>query len=280
MVVNEVNIGAQLEKAGWRQGSIAQEKNVSSLLDGKAGITEQLGNELILVVASQSCDIAYDNIKDDPFVEFSVGRVIDSQEGNFTFNKNPRILHTELLCKTENADLCESIFIELRASDKIQISKQQLGGFFPDQKKFLANNRLDSYVHWLAARYTRPALPTTFNDQIRKADPKNKLKSKAKSIDSLLSGIYVEIIPDAELSDGQSYTVNLLGLVAADFTGDIEKAEKVIGEYAGVMQTAGMDVFTSIQREDQVSIATIKRFKRFYYDDLSFKNNSSLPPEI
>lgn len=87
-------------------------------------------------------------------------------------------------------------------------------------------------------------------------------------------------MPDAEIHKGESYSVNLLGLLPASFTGDANNAKNAIDAYADVMRKAGMDVSTAVSTEDKVSLVTISRFKRFYYDDLSLKEDAPMPPEI
>lgn len=56
--------------------------------------------------------------------------------------------------------------------------------------------------------------------------------------------------------------------------------EAALEEYAEVMRQAKMDVTVVLRNESEVSIAVIKRFKRFYYDDLSFKAGAPIPPEV
>ncbi len=236
-------------------------------------------DRIVLIVASQSCDVANNNIVGDPFIEFSLGRIIEKMNGNLAFNKNPRTLHTELQYRTENLDISKNIIVELFVYEKIQIDKLELLSYSPDNNRLLVNKQLKGFVSWHSARYSRPALPTTFNNLISEADPKNKRKKKIKSIDSMLSGIYVEILPDKEIAQGETYNVNLLGLIAADFNDDLENTKKLIEEYAQLMKDAGMDVHTSVLKEDEISVATLKHFKRFYYDDLSYKNTTALPPE-
>lgn len=270
------NTGQQLEEIGWRQGSIVKAEDIIQLLEKSS---KDFCDKCILIIASQSCDITNFNVEDDPILELSIGRVVKEQNGNCTFNKNARILHTELKCKSKNSTVSEDIFVELKACEKIQVDKSKFLSISPDRKRILANEQLKGYVSWLAARYSRPALPTAFNDRISMVDPKNKRKNKAKSANDLLLGIYVEIIPDKEIPDGETYMVNLLGLVSANFSGDIKKVEAAIDGYAEILTKAGMDVKTAISGEDKVSIADINRFKRFYYDDLSFRNGSVLPPE-
>lgn len=158
----------------------------------------------------------------------------------------------------------------------MHIPKEKLTQFSLDVDKILEAKQLDSYIAWLAARYSRPALPSEFNNRI--SSSQNKLKKKAKSVNEHLSGIYVEIMPDAEISPDEIYKVNLLGLVSPGFNGDIEKKSSIT-TYAEIFENAGMDVISMVEKEDSISVATIKRFKRFYYDDLSFKTDAPLPSE-
>ena len=269
-------IGGQLEKAGWRQGTVVKSENIKDLLD-TVDISYEEG--LVLLVASQSCDIANNNIESDPYIELSLGRVVSKINGNLAHNKNPRLLHTVFTCRTEDAEVFSETPIEFKAFEKIAIPKGGLVELLPDQSRVLEEKQLKSYVAWLAARYSRPALPTAFNERLKSADPKDKLRGKVKKGNEQLSGIYVEIIPDAEISGDESYHVNLLGLLPAGFDGDHSKAKSAIDVYADVMRRAGMDVLADVSTEDSISIAVITRFKRFYYDDLSFRDDAPLPPE-
>ncbi len=269
-------IGNQLEKAGWRQGSIVRPSHLQHVL----GIIDiPYEPDLVLLLASQSCDIANNNVDSDPYIELSVARLIDATKGHLTHNKNPRTLHTHITCRTGDGDVFTEDNLELRAFERVAIPKGSLVGLQPDSDRVLEDRQLKSYVAWLAARYSRPALPTTFNNRIRAADPKGKLRDKAKKGNEQLVGIYVEIVPDAEVEDDESYIVNLLGLLPAGFVGDSSKAENSINAYAEVLRNAGMEVTSAIQTEDRISLAAIKRFKRFYYDDLSIKEETPLPPE-
>lgn len=92
-------------------------------------------------------------------------------------------------------------------------------------------------------------------------------------------GIYVELNPDTELKDGQTYDVNLLGLLPAGFNEDTRKAQNAINSYADIFRASGMNVTAVLETEDNVSVALIRRFKRFYLDDLSFRDGSPHPPE-
>lgn len=274
-----MTVGTQLETAGWLQGSIIKPEDLSSIL---ANTEIEYNDKLICIVASQSCDIAHHNVAADPYIEISVARIIETQNGNLTYNKNPRLLHTTIMCRSgdDSEIVYTDLYVELKAYEKIAIPKECLASLFPDNHRILEAKQLESYIAWLAARYSRPALPTEFNDRISAADPKDSRKKKAKKANALLSGIYVEVIPDREISSKETYRVNLLGLVSPDFNGNIGEVEALLEEYATIMRKAKMEVKAILRKEDEVSIALIKRFKRFYYDDLSFKDETPLPPEV
>lgn len=270
-------IGNQLEEAGWRQGSIVNAIDLSTVLnDANYAIEEGM----VLLVASQSCDIANNNLDSDPFIEVSVARSIDTLSGHLTHNKNPRTLHLNIIRKTGDENVFTEDNLEIRAYEKINIRKNVFASLSPDKNRSLEDRQLKSYVAWLAARYSRPALPTTFNDRVKNIDPRDKLRGKAKKGNEFLLGIYVEIIPDREIADDESYRVNLLGLLPAGFKEDRTSAEGIINDFAENLKKAGMDVTSAVRTENEVSLALIGRFKRFYYDDLSFRDNAPLPPEI
>lgn len=271
-------IGEQLEKLGWRQGSVVKKQDMPDLLAliGEDGTS----SDAHLIVASQSCDIANNNIESDPNVELMIARPITQKDGNLTYNKNPRQLHTELKIFTGNTDLFSYESIEIRIAERILVPKEHLANFSPDDSAQLETDQLESCVNWLSARYNRPALPTVFNNRISHADPKAKLRKKAKALNDKLSGIYVEIIPFDELPEGKNYTVNLLGLVTEINEGEIPQAENSLAAIASILTAANMEVKTAVRSEADISLAQIKRFKRFYFDDLSFKDDTDLPPEV
>lgn len=263
-----------LEASGWRQGSIVDQSDTETILKQSH---LDLDDRPILVVASQSCDIANNG---DPQVEFSVSREIENINGNFTYNKNARKLHCSLQVSTGTENIFSIRHIELNAFEKISVNKSHIEGLGPNQSIQLDDNQLDAYVGWLSARYSRPALPTSFNDRVRSADPKGKAKKIAKSGNRALSGIYVQIAPNREISPDERYSANLLGLIPVDKKSLRNEATVAIDAYAEILRNAGIDVAHAVLTEDEVSVAMLRGYKRFYFDDLSYKETSSFPPEL
>lgn len=80
-----------MEESGWLQGCIVKPEDVAHLLN-LAGKSELFADDVLLIVASGSCDVANSS---DLVIEFSIARYVDKDPsfGNFCFNKNPRKLN-------------------------------------------------------------------------------------------------------------------------------------------------------------------------------------------
>ena len=270
-------IGSALEQNGWQQGSLFSDADATNIC---ANIGVTINQPFVLIVASQSCDIANNNLELDPHVEVYAARLIEKPEGNYQHNKNARLLHTKFIQRQPGAGMSSEKYIEIKAFEKHFVPKALLQGFVPDTDKQMEEYDVRNFADWLAARYSRPALPTAFNNRIDAADPRGALRDKVKKANSVLSGMYVEILPFAELNDTEQYQVNLLGTVPADFDGDLIKAEAALTKHAEILRAANMDVTQRLLKEDEISLALIRRFKRFYYDDLSYRADTLLPVEV
>lgn len=270
-------IGSALEQNGWQQGSLFSDADATHIC-AKIGVT--INEPFVLIVASQSCDIANNNLELDPHVEVYAARLIAEPSGNFQHNKNARLLHTKFIERLPGSDMSAEKYIAIKAFEKLFVPKMHLQGLAPAIDKQMEDYDARNFADWLAARYSRPALPTAFNTRIDAADPKGSLRENVKKANSVLSGMYVEILPFAELKDTERYQVNLLGTIPADFDGDLAKAEAALTRHADILRAANMDVTQRLLKEDEISLALIRRFKRFYYDDLSYRTAAPLPAEV
>ena len=87
-----------------------------------------------------------------------------------------------------------------------------------------------------------------------------------------------------EIEKNENYSVNLLIIVAHDISKmseeDSESVRLIASEYTEKMREANMDVVEPlILPEEEISVATLKRYKRFILDDLSYKSDHPLPSE-
>lgn len=277
-------IGTKLELAEWRQGSILKKDDAIQIFE-QVGAT--LGKDEILIVASQSCDIASNRIDIDPTIEFSIGEIKEQINPIYRFNQNPRILHIELLAANTFCEPTSGISVELIAHRKIAVEKNILENMTPDPTRGLPQSEKDSYVRWLAGRYDRPAFPTEFNRRLDSA--RDKIKQKAKKANSALLGLYIELNPKTELAENETYSVNLLALTNID----IDKAKTdthdehalvsvnaLLNALKTAMESNNIEVKSTIASENDVSIAVFKRFTKLQYDYISLRENTPLPPTV
>lgn len=264
-----------MEESGWLQGCVVKPEDVAHLLD-LAGKSELFADDVMLIVASGSCDVANST---DLVIEFSVARYIDKDAnfGNFCFNKNPRKLN----CTLES--LQGNKYVTLIAFEKISIIKDNIPvGILPNLEIQFTQEELNFYIDWLASRYKRPAFPTEFDRRIDSEWKKEKRKKAVGKVSSKLIGIYAKVYPDKEIPSDENYFVDLLALVVPDLDHkDLQEINSITEKYKEALIKAKMNVGeTKTVTEFQVSVGTLKQYKRFNLDELSYKNDDPLPPEI
>ena len=264
-----------MEESGWLQGCVVKPEDVAQLLD-LAGKSELFADDVILIVASGSCDVANSA---DLVIEFSIARYIenDANFGNYCFNKNPRKLN----CTLES--LLGNKYVTLFAFEKINIIKDNIPlGILPNLEIQFTQEELNFYKDWLASRYKRPAFPTEFDRRIDAAWKKDKRKRAVSKVSNNLIGIYAKVYPDKEIADNDNYFVDLLALVVPNLDDkDLNAINSIAAKYKEALLEAKMNVGEiKTVTEFQVSVGTLKQYKRFNLDELSYKNNDPLPPEI
>jgi hypothetical protein len=270
-------IGTKLELAEWRQGSIVKQDDAIQILNQ---IHNTLGKDVVLIVASQSCDIANNRIDLDPTIEFSIGQIKEQSNSTLRFNQNPRTLHIELLSVNTASQPTTRLSVELIAHRKITIEKIILERMKPDPTRGMPQSELDSYVRWLAGRYDRPAFPSEFNRRLEST--RDKVRQKAKKANPALLGLYIELSPITELAQNETYTVNLLALTSdrASSPEDIQNVSALINVIETTMKSNNIEVKSRIASAEEISVAVFMRFKRLQYDFISLRENTPLPPTV
>jgi hypothetical protein len=138
----------------WRQGSVLAQEDFRA-----AGLSDVPDADLAVVI-SHDCDIANENLDAEPAVEFILARVLEQEDGNCTYGKNPRSLHLEY------GQEGKTIFLELVASRRVMVLKNTLEAVQPDPTYKLMGSR-QVLQSWLAARYRRHALPNSLVERLR-----------------------------------------------------------------------------------------------------------------
>jgi len=278
---NELSDGQKLERAGWLQGKLISKANGMNILAEGAQFVDFeldsiLDKDVVFIVASQSCNIANYSVNT---IQLSVGYYVEKSNAMRLHGRNPRLLDTELLRVVD--DGIENLIININIQEFIFVQKSKLLEVeFEDDLNFNLQN-LNSYINWLSAHYNRPALPSRFNDLLKKKEKVQR--KKAKILSKSILGLYVQITPFSEipvLSD-EKYSVNLLAVISQSSDSNDIEIQATVKEFADIMVDAGMNVKAVALTEDKVSIAMISKFKRFYFDDLSYSDvNAPLPPEV
>lgn len=266
-----------MEDLGWRQGSIVNQEDVKAILSRS---TISYSEEITLIVASGSCDVANLN---DPCIEFSIARKIESYNSTFGFNKNPRKLNLKFdVLLSEKEMILEAV--ELLAHEKIQIKKNEIPeGIVPDSTKILSAEELRYYVDWLAGRYKRPAFPTTFDRRLDTVWVKKKRLKAADKVNDLVLGVYAKVYPETELQEHENYAVNMFVMVKPGLTAQQKlSVQSLVDSYREAFTEANMDLDSNIPiiTEDKISVQRFKEYQRFNMDELSYKSDGPYPTVI
>lgn len=262
-----------LEESGWRQGSFVKAEVLEQILDEiKSYFT--VNSNAILIVASQSCDVA---TSQEDYIELSIAHPLSVSEikKENKNNRHPRILHIEASMNKPG----ERLALCFLSHEKILIKKTLLYSHKPDISIKFSEENLIVYVDWLSNRYKRPALPTKFDRLISDADKNKKRRKKIfKKSNSSLTGVYVRINPNRDTIENEIYSVDLIGTATDE--GSIEIAKQALKDYSQIMQDAGMDVSIPVAvTEFQVSVGTLRQYQRINFDYLSYEENTPLPPD-
>lgn len=274
-----MNFGSTLETKGWLQGCIIPKEQAVVLLGhenttcidvNKAGLVD---DNFVLVVASQSCDIARDEV---PSVQLIVARVIEVRDPQKSYNAHPRILDTHVTQVRE--DGLQELSLRVSILEKVFTPKENLIDIDYLDGISWGIQEERSYRNWLGEHYDRPALPTSFNDLLKRSE--SKLKKAAKQSNDHLYGIYIRLNPNRELLEGERYDVQLLGALTND--GDAKTAQDRIERYKDILKGAGINVTHALVKEKkQISMATLEGMTRFHLDYLSYRNDTEeFPAEV
>ena len=256
----------------WRQGSVLSNSNFQA-----AGLTNPPDFYLAIAI-SHDCDIANDKIVNgtyvEPAVEFLFARIIETQDGNNTYGKNPRILHLD--CVHER----KSIVIELVATEKVIVHKKILEIFEPDESYDLNSSR-QILQSWLAARYRRHSLPNSLVERLN--DFLSYVDKQGKKHSAGILSFRVKYEPKEELTSNEPYEfwLNIIystdedyDLIAEKMARDLEEKflDKVLKANAGKVDLRQCQAFS----ESEFTVKRMRETEEYRLEYLSHRND---PPD-
>lgn len=274
-------LGKVLEESGWLQGAIIRHSDAKEILQSSICIDVDLesidSRKFVLLVATQSCNLVNDVVQT---VQLCIAELIESPNPAFEYNKNPRKLDTfyTILGEDEDSEDISKQYIRIDILEKVFAPKAILTSIDFERSSKFAELEKRSFVDWLGAHYTKPALPTDFNDALS-AIPSKKRRKVEKDLSKDFLGFYVKIFPNRELQEGEQYEIQLLGLMMDE--SDENSAKQSMLKYKGLIENSGIKVAaTAVRRKSQVSIAMFDDFSRIYLDELSYREGDNYPPDL
>ncbi len=162
------------------------------------------------VIITHDCDLLHSK---EEFVEIIIGEKIVKPEFIYENAKNPRCLHLRFTTSLSR----EPVFLELRFSNRKTVSKENFSSL-PQKQSILELSENDHRIlkRWLAARYGRPAFPSSFENHLRqRRGGKTVVKQIAEILEPVeryISGIFFDLGEHrgVELSSGNPYYLNII----------------------------------------------------------------------
>lgn len=269
-------VGARIAERGWRQGSILRDDDLRALSD-RYSFDERCIADALGLVVSQSCDLTYDWLDGEPLAEILLGRRAENEEaarkrGNCSGGKHPRCLHMPI----QHVD--GEVWFEFVPWDRVAVDRTAFLDIAPDEQRFVHAIDLKIVTNWLAQRYIREAFPDRFNELLERV--RNKQKKLHARLSPAVSGLYAQLNPDRDLLPEERYSLDLLALVPEASEGELTSVTKMIGQLAELIRSAGIEVFSAVALESQISYASVRSFRRFPLEHLSLRSDPSDPMPI
>lgn len=235
-----------------------------------------------VVVISHDCDLANDDLSAEPGVEAIVGRTVAALNGNFAWAKAPRTLHAT--AKRED----QALAIELLATRKVTLPKDQLAAFEPDP-----SIRLDSVEvlrSWLSSRYRRAAFPDTFVNRMGETKATERLAKIVEKYGATLSFVYftVDAGEIVERAAGDPYDLSIVLVYPPgkepDATAEI--ADKAATELDTALRSCfAKDKAIALNRcfamsEDDLPVSKARELQQWRLEHMTFRATKPQPAPL
>lgn len=250
-----------IRRNGWRQGAIFSPESTAEIIDGAND-----GSRLIVV--SHDCDIVHRGDQ-EPHVEVCVADPLtNGVDGQFRWARHPRRLDVNLEISDGAAGY------RLEAFNRKQFNQSILEQYEPDAQAVCPPEELTRITVWLAKRYTRAALPDTFN--ARQEPARDRIRNILRRNSEIMSSIQIALEPKAELGQDEQYRVHIIALMLKDDY-DTEnlriQIEEAINQIARALHECdGIEVVeAAVVSEDSFTLHASRFFVELNFDDLSLR---------
>lgn len=273
---NDPQDASIIGEKGWRQGSTLPEdlldtEPIKNFWEKELEITKPLG-----VIVSQDCDVVHRRFSTEPSVEILFGETITQVNRGFMGCRSPRQLHLEI----DSPDNIPPVCVHFHINNRIRVDRKVLCDYSPNDSIKLSEENIEELRHLIALRYTRPAFPDAFGQRISTQRKQIEDLFKEKS-SSLLSCLYLNLLPDTELTPDKTYNIIIAGCMREELYNDTiqkEQVEKLLKEFKKTMdQCEGIKVIGfSCDSEATLTLHDLRYLKRWsVYDYLTIREDSA-----
>ena len=264
----------------WRQGDMLSTQHFIELFVPANHVAGQ-----VAIIISHDCDLPHES---EPHVEVILGELVNSVDPEYSRAKHPRKLH--LTYSSHGTP----IHVELRQSNRCNLDRSR---FFaterPSSTLMLSDDEKRGLKLWLAARYGRPAFPTSFQNRLAKAHRKKAVKKQIAKvlypIQKSLVALFFDLGDErtTELDEGIPYYLSIT--LVYDATEGAENgrihADKAAIEIRSIFQNAygAPDKSTEIVldrcdavADTKITLADIRRVDQWSLEYMSLQED---PPD-
>lgn len=262
----------KIKQNGWRFGVCFSEVSAPGLVS-KLPAHHKL-SEAIYVAATHDCSLVDPRLEEEPYVEYFLVRPLPEKNGNFTFAKNIRCLHLDIL----NHEVPQPYSIKM--SERGFVDRASLGESHPDTRFTLPAPTKRILARWIANRYTTRGFPDAFNSRIRmvvegKKPCLKRLFDKPESQQML--GVYLNLVPpDRDLTPTADYQA-VVTLLYEHSAMDTEEKRGQLDAYAAEIKkclstSQGISVGGVLaMSEKDITLDNYRKLQQWQWDYISLR---------
>lgn len=233
------------------------------------------------MVVSQDCDIVQLDWSKEPCVELVRIRVAEGNQLPPPWGQSPR----DIQFSDPHGDKDAKRFV-CSVHDRVWIDRRYLEDSCPDHDRAISRESVKRLCHWVSRRYVRAAFPDEFNRRAKSAlDQLTEKKSDLNRGNDLLTGVYMLLVSERELEQGETYRVKIWAAMRPSEYEDQQKnneAQKLVDLLETALSScSGIDIEECVLKSEQdITLDHLHIWKRWDFDILSLrpkKKSDKLP---
>jgi hypothetical protein len=232
----------------------------------------------ILIVVTHSCDLLHSSYGTEPTFEVLKATPLCSEDGNYTYGKNPRKFHFQL---KRNGSTCA---YEISIHQRCFLERPLLEEYDPDHGTKIESTVVETIARWLAQRYRRSAFPDEFN--LRWQGERDRIKQILKRGGKLFTGIYLRLDSTDELESDKEYRIVVIATAKPEDLGHdtpegemyvtLDRLEETLNKCTGISV-----VYSDVRSEADFSMDDLRHSMKWDFDHMTFseKPGGDLVPD-